>query len=704
MNSGQAREVEEDDANTEKVSREFSEQTETVASLVQRLGKPPIDLSEHLSGQFETLCQHLEQNDPQRVPKTDLHAWCLDADGLLLAVDSEDTYESLASLPERPTVAALVEEFVAELNRPRASQSDKRAALMSGLAEAGLEAHDALAETEHSDAEQERRDKIAEMLTTSLIDRFGAEAVESTEIDELAAKKRPQTRQQDRRFNWNLVLGFGTAVAVLAMLYTGYRLTAMRETRVASDSETSLTSPTNTSTSGRSGDDWRNPDVGEVAPLSPAANSVFNSDKERTTPMGALETLESLNNRSDRPDKAEVVEKAFDVSVDPSSLLAIDLPSGVVLPKSNAKESPKPKPNVPKDVRKKPAEKSGTLEEVLTDSAMEPEIPESPQRIRAADVQFVALPRALNPDKSAKVPGTPSDFESIEFPIDIPVRLDPPDAEGKPVTLVSLRDQEGLAEIRAGESGTQFAWTDLAKANSTAAQVHHGKIKLTGGGTIYMRPAIETDPMRLRLAVRDANPSWDIGWPILPKVSRLEIGVQAPDDIEYAWIEPFDPKNARRGRAIAVVTPPDGESVAIAVQFNVRCSSKLSCRLRYAARLDPSQPWQPLTKSSLIQISNSILSQRNSMATRRQTFQQFYDSADTTQRRMMRRKRDDMERAAEQLDATFKRIDLLRSLATTIEDQVRVSLRLSVQWPDGQSQTILQTTPTQEKPDEPGAG
>ncbi|MEL6110862.1 MAG: hypothetical protein AAFU85_33060, partial [Planctomycetota bacterium] len=117
-------------------------------------------------------------------------------------------------------------------------------------------------------------------------------------------------------------------------------------------------------------------------------------------------------------------------------------------------------------------------------------------------------------------------------------------------------------------------------------------------------------------------------------------------------------------------------------------------RNAFAARLDPGQPWQPLTKSGLIQISNAIISQRNSMATRRLTFEQFYDNADTMQRRLMKRKRDDMERAEEQLDATSKRIDMLRTLAAAIEDQVRVSIRLSVQWPDGQSQTILQTTPT----------
>ncbi|MEL6107467.1 MAG: hypothetical protein AAFU85_15610, partial [Planctomycetota bacterium] len=523
MNSGQAREVEEDDDGTAKVSGEFSDQTETVASLVQRLGKPPNDLAEHLTAQFETLCRQLEQSDPQRVPRTDLHAWCLDGEGVLLAVDPEETFESLASLPDRPTVGSLVESFVAELNRPRASQSDKRLARMSGLAEAGLEAADGLAENEHSDAEQERRDKIAEMLKTSLIDRFGEQAVESTEEVELSTKKRPQTYQQDRRFNWNLVLGVGTAVAIIGMLYTGYRLTVMRETRVAGESQAAVPSPTKTSAGGRSSDDWRNPDVGEVAPLSPASTSVFNSEKEREKPMDALETLESLNNRTERPGKAEGLEKAFDVSVDPSSLLAIDLPSGVVLPESKSQENPKTKPGPATNAKETPVAKTGTLEEVLTESGKEPEVPESPQRIRAADVQFVALPRALDPAKSAKVPGTPSDFQSIQFPIDVPVRLDPPASDGEPVTLVSLRDEEGLAKISENESGTRFAWTDLAKANSTAAQVHHGKIQLSDGGTIFMRPAIETDPMRLRLAVRDANPSWDIGWPILPKVSRLDI-------------------------------------------------------------------------------------------------------------------------------------------------------------------------------------
>ena len=691
MSSNQAHEVD-DEGTDSPVLHDRSESIETVASLVQRLGSPPQDMAEGLAQQFKNLCVHLERNEPSRVPKTDLYCWCLDHDGVMIALDPEDSFEPLGASEPRPSVADLVSAFQSNLDRPRASQSGKRDSLKSALAESGLHVDGDLGADEHSDAEQARRDKIAALLTTSLIDRFGEDVVEAPEIEE-PAPKRPQTIQSDRRFNWNLVLGIGTAAAVVAMMYTGYRLTALRETRVAEQDESvNEVVSSSSSSSSESGAEWRNEDGDNedgdtVEPLSPSSTSVFSSNKERKTPMDALETLESLNNDRDRS-APKTLKSAFDVSVDPSSLLAIDLPSGVVLPRDDPKTEPKPDQKKDGETQEA-AEPSGTLEQVLGGDS--DEVPDSPQGIRAADVEFVALPRGQDSETKARVPGLASEFERISFPIDVPIRLDRSENADALAALVSVSDKTNLAIFSADEAGTHFGWTEFAKSDSTAKQVPHGKITTSSGGTIFMRPAIETDPIKLRLGIRDTHPSWDIGWPILPKVSRLEFEIKTPDDVEHAWVEAFDSTQPRRGRAIATITPVDGESVAVAVRLDVRCASKLSCHLRYAARLDPSQPWQPLTRPGLNQITNSLLSQRNSMVTKRQTFEQFYNNADSGQQRMMRRKRDELERTAEQLEATLKRLELLRSLVVMMEDRVHVSMRLFVQWPDGQQQTILTT-------------
>ncbi|MEO1529147.1 MAG: hypothetical protein AAFX06_27315 [Planctomycetota bacterium] len=685
MNSGRASNLENSDTGGASSAGPPND-TETVASLVQRLGQPPRDLIDHLCEQFRKTCVDVQGLKPSRLPRTDLQAWCLDGDGKLLPTDAEDSFTSVLESNDPPGTEQLVAEFRTQLRRPRASQSGKRTALPDDLPESDS----VVLEAEHSDAEQERRDKIAEMLTSSLIDRFGADVVEEPVEVELPSKKL-QAIQPDRRFNWNMVLGVGTAAAILGMVYTGYHLTMLRETRVAGTPAESVV-PASANPSTGADKDWRNPEVGDVEPLPPSSTSVFSSDKERSAPLDALETLESLNGNSGGSTRKSRSKESIDLLVDPSSLLAVDLPSGVVMPKGDGNEKVKEKPRQESQgSREAPATaKTGTLKEVLGDGESS-SVPDSPQRIRAADVQFVALPRSLDSSQLAKVPGAAADFESIVFPIDVPVRLSRPDDEQAPLMLVSLSDQKNLAEIITKDGGSKFAWTDFAKADSASKQIQHGKITKSDGGTIFMRPAIEADPMKLLLGVRDSHPSWDIGWPILPKVSRLEVDILAPEDVEYAWVEPVDPTKPRRCRAVAVLTPPDGESVAIAVQFNIRCGSKLSCHLKYAARLDPSQPWQPLTKSGLNQISRSIVSQQHSMATRRATFEQFYSNADSMQRRLMRRKQEEMERAAEQIDATAKRIELLRSLAANLEDRVQVSFRLFVQWPDGQQQTILQT-------------
>ncbi len=159
--------------------------------------------------------------------------------------------------------------------------------------------------------------------------------------------------------------------------------------------------------------------------------------------------------------------------------------------------------------------------------------------------------------------------------------------------IVDTRNDAIVARIAADASGTRLTWVEDAGDSSPAASLIHGRLTNETGSVIYLRPTIEAESWPIDLQRADVRPTWDLRWPIPPRISRLAIEFDVPEEIEIRWLEPIQPTELRRTRGLAVLTPQDSETVALGMRLDVGCGRKLSVRVRFAARLARQCPGKP---------------------------------------------------------------------------------------------------------------
>lgn len=199
---------------------------------------------------------------------------------------------------------------------------------------------------------------------------------------------------------------------------------------------------------------------------------------------------------------------------------------------------------------------------------------------------------------------------------------------------------------------------------------------------VFLRPQIEANAWPLRLDQADVRPTWDLRGPLPPRVSRLSIKCDLPRDVEIGWIEPFAETDIRRGRAVAVLAPTDSENVAIGMRLDVRGGSKLSCRIRFAARLDPAMPWQVASASTLLQFADRLAEQAAELSHETQRLAAVYERADVWGRRVLRPKRERVAAQSDSLREMSSRVGELQSLISSLETHATLRLRVWVKWPN----------------------
>ncbi len=261
-------------------------------------------------------------------------------------------------------------------------------------------------------------------------------------------------------------------------------------------------------------------------------------------------------------------------------------------------------------------------------NANENELPESPQIVRTMQIQSIQLPPtddtqtapkidslSLNPHPSGV--GIPTENLTLEFPLDIPIAMDANDGVGEHhsegFTIRDTRNEIAIASLTRQSNSFTFTWSERAKASSQAGALLNGRLRDARGNMTYLRPQVEADPWTLSFDEFDFHPSWELSGGLPANVSRLAIDFELPDEVEQAWIAPFDPASPRRTTGVAVLSLRDRETVQIGIHFEVKCTTKLSCRMRIAGRLDPTFAWQTFTSAGLADFANQLLTQADQL-------------------------------------------------------------------------------------------
>ena len=296
----------------------------------------------------------------------------------------------------------------------------------------------------------------------------------------------------------------------------------------------------------------------------------------------------------------------------------------------------------------------------------------------------------------------------LEFPIDVGIDLRPDDsAAQRRWQIVDRKQRDVLANVRVqddsdGKQRAMFRWTDLAKRTTVANQLRHGSVRNATGRRVFLRPKIVSSPYAISLDEPDARPSWDLLAPLPSRVTRISVDFDLPeakserDGIEMGWIEPVDATSPRRTRGLAVFTPTDSETLSVGIRFDLRCTRKLSARVRVFGRLDSTMPWQLISRDVLENAADQVTARAAWLSQMSTQMATVYDRAGTDERRALRpsdatRSSGSLERIVE----ISKRLAELDSFCRRIEADVRARIRVWVQWPDAEQDLLVMGLPVQ---------
>ena len=392
-----------------------------------------------------------------------------------------------------------------------------------------------------------------------------------------------------------------------------------------------------------------------------------------------LETIRETGAPQTSADNIDPATAATDLSLESlmPAATAFHLPDDASVPAARKPSQASGNHSVPID---EPPASPAAMISPLVDDDQEPQEPaESPQATRTTSavdqITFVALPPTIDAEKRTTLTESLTDSCRLEFPFDVQLQL-------RDDQVINSRSQV-VAVIKREEQGLQHNWTADASKSAVANSLIQGRLNLAPGRLVYLRPLIEADPLPIDLQKPDIKPTWDLLGPIPAKVTRISINFELPEDVEFGWIEPIDATSPRRCRGLAVLNASDREEVSLGVRFDIRGGRKLACRLRYAARLDPTAAWHVVSRPSVEQLADAIVRGIETANRQRSQFSAIYSRSDSGGRRALAAKRDAIESRVEQLQLWSERVAKLSALIAKVEAGGEIRLRLWVVWPDG---------------------
>jgi len=354
-----------------------------------------------------------------------------------------------------------------------------------------------------------------------------------------------------------------------------------------------------------------------------------------------------------------------------------------------SEEASEPSADNDSATQEKPTDSDQPTDSNLADAPLDDDEPapkESPQQTRQSTVMAVPLGEIGNVDSIVSLSEHPLRGLSIDFPYDVSLEIK---GEEPSWTVRDTRKDVSIAVIRSDASGTKLSWTETAKQSPNASALAHGKISDDGGGTIFLRPTIESDPWQFRFDRPDVMPTWNLEHLIPPRVSRLDVDFDLPDGIEFGWIEPVESSSLRRTHALAVITQEGEEDISLGVRLDIRCNRKLSCRIRFAARLDPLMNWQKVSTPLLEKFSSQLTDRANAVSNESTRLANVYSLLNRpASRRLIRAKQNRNKKLAEQVLTAAERLFILQTLIATLESQATISFRVWVDWPDTEQEIL----------------
>lgn len=616
-----------------------ADHVESLESIIGRLGRPPEDVIVQWCDQLRSIaCLH-ESESEQPLPEIELDQWTIDSDGKLLwrgrryQVSGEDAQASQTSLDR---IQSFQSRWVAD---------------------------------QTVDPDQPTVDPNVVSQANSDVPNISA-----ADSDEQTAVARAKPIPVRSRRNTIGALASVT-LFLIASAFVLFQASRSEPTSLVQQQETT-TESRNRVTESPANSDPNRPSTEQVG--------TDPDDLIETDPSIALETFELTPG-------LEADSLASELSVTLDGLLppidGLDSPEPTEPPTDTDSASPAQSADsdpAATDDSTSTGKMPGLADAQLDDDQPAPE--ESPQETQESTVMAVRLAEVGDVDKVISLADRPLNGLKIDFPIDLPLEIK---GEKPSWTIEDTRSNVSLAAIHSSPDGTELSWSERAKQSPNVSALAHGRITDNSGSTIFLRPTIESDRWQFRFDRPDVMPTWNLGDPIPPQVARLAIDFDLPDDIEFGWVEPVEPSELRRTRALAVITPEGNEDISLGVRFDIRCNRKLSCRIRFAARLDPSMNWQRVSTPSLERFSDQLTNHENAVSNESTRLANVYSMLNRkSSRRLIRAKQKHNKQLAEQVATAAQRVAQLQTLIAALETEGTIGFRVWVEWPDTEQEIL----------------
>ena len=433
-------------------------------------------------------------------------------------------------------------------------------------------------------------------------------------------------------------------------------------------------------------------DVLSTEPIGESSEGISNADSSPSE-FATLESSETAVGSSNNIDDASGL--GLDVSVDMS--LGSLIPNSTTSAEETSPASDDTNPDNTDPDNTDPAAKmpigmgDGPTVDPLADNDS-PSPDESPQTTRTAETAAIELPPIGERETRAElIAASAAESLTLDFPFSVNLSMKP--TESSKSVIQNSQNEEGVGYVTLDDGAANFQWAEQAARVSGGTSLLHGRIR-AGDDVVFLRPVIEADALTFEFDRADIQPTWDLRGPIPPRITRLAVELDVPEEVELGWVEPIDPADLRRTRGVAVFQSKDNEKVAMGMRFDIRCSRKLSIRIRFAGRLDAQAPWQLVSQPMLDQLANNVANQQTRISAQITQVSTAYSTAPSYQKRSIRDRRDALEDQAETLREFARRLADFQGLMTQLQAGAQLKLRVWVQWPDGTEQSLLATKAT----------
>lgn len=314
--------------------------------------------------------------------------------------------------------------------------------------------------------------------------------------------------------------------------------------------------------------------------------------------------------------------------------------------------------------------------------------PDSPTS-NAAGVTSIELPalpaRAIADDEIEFVSIAVGAVDKVEmlFPVETPLSLV---SDNGSWVIQDNKDQAPIARIFARDDDLQFRWTSLAATRPIAKQIASALLNLSlRDGTsrpLFLRPVVTAEAWPIDLAIGDARAAWPITTSAPSDVSRLNVEFQLPETVIQTWVQPHDPAQVRRSQSIVEFTLGSDSKIAIRSRLELKTGTRITLRMRHAAQLDPSFPWQIVSTPRIQDALEQVTMQSAQALAEQEQIKVIYYKANSAEKRVLGPQRDAIATVVLRLRDLSERLTKFDRLLSQLDHAAHMRIRLDVAWPD----------------------